>query len=247
MIQEKIKELIDKIPIGLILTCYLAYLGYDYYSFANSGSSPLGIKKAEIAGAKNANAKLQKKIKELDIFVKNLETKKSELRNLAQELQNMKGTLSENLDLPLFMKMVFTEAKKVGISVESLEPIQPVAQEYYSEIGFKMTFKGVFSQLIDFLDRLSNVTQIIRADRINLNSTGVSAGKYAEIHGELIISTYKYQGSKADVLGKVDNSSNSQEKQNSRGVEKNTTPMGPKSSTLPAHSFNWVKRNLGEA
>ena len=202
IVQEKIKEIVDKIPFGIILICYIGYLGYDFYDFTTSDSSTIAQKKTEIDNLKLQNAKLVKKNKELDIFVKTLEEKKIALRKMAHELQNVKAILSKDLDIPRFMKVIFTEARKVGITVVGLEPQAQVVKEYYSENSFKLEFKGVFEKLVDLLDRFSESSQIVRVESIKIKPNGNISGKYAEIDGTLDVRIYRYLGTKADSIDK---------------------------------------------
>jgi Tfp pilus assembly protein PilO len=209
VVQEKIKEIVDKIPFGMLLVCYVGYLGYDYYDFINSDTSTIGQKKTEIETLKAQNSKLLKKNRELDIFVKTLEVKKLTLRKMAHDLQNVKAVLSKDLDVPKFMKLIFTEARSVGITVKGLEPQTPITKEFYSENSFKLEFKGVFEKLIELLDRFSDIAQIVRVEAIKIKPNGNTSGKYAEIEGTLDVRIYRYLGTKADTIDKSDGSSSS--------------------------------------
>jgi Tfp pilus assembly protein PilO len=201
---EKINEILDKIPISLFLLAYLGYLGMDYYNFQNDPTSDLIRKQNEITVAKQSNQKLASKLKEFKEFVKTLEVKKAEIRKLAQELHEAKATLSENLDIPAFMKMTITEARKVGLRVISLKPTDSSTKEYYTEQLFLFTFRGVYVQVLAFLERLANVSQIVRVEEFSMRPVGSSQAKYVELEGTIELKTYKYIGSKADSLGSGD-------------------------------------------
>lgn len=217
MNSERLNEILEKIPFGVLLFVFLIYLGYDFYSFSNSPDSPLIEVKTRIDSAKEQKTKLELKLKQSNEFVKTLELKKAELRRLALELQDLKTTLSERLDVPSFMKMVITEAKKVGITVVSLNPNGSVNKEYYSEGTFILNFRGIFIQLLAFLDRLSNVTEIVRVENFSIKPRGTNRVKFVELEGVVELKTYRYLGTKADSVGTGD--ANSQK----------TDPGAPKS------------------
>src|SRR5690242_18755711 len=103
---DRIKEIFEKAPVTLLLAAFLAYLGYEYYNFTTDAGSPLNQKYAEIEETKKKNQALQESIAKTNEFIKKLDGKKAELRGLAQELKDLKATLSDNFDLPEFMKMV---------------------------------------------------------------------------------------------------------------------------------------------
>ena len=199
---EKITGIINKIPFLMFLLLYLANLGYDYYTFVNDDSSAAGMKRAELLAINNSNAKLQVKVSELEHFVKTLEEKKVEIRPLVEEFQLVSGSLSEQLDTPRFMKMIITEAKKVGLKVESLQPKGGVEKDVYLESSFTFNYKGVFGQLLVFLQRLASATEIIRIDDIDIKPASLATGKFVEIQGSIEIRTYTYLSAKADAMVK---------------------------------------------
>ncbi len=198
---DLLKDFTEKVPFTFLLFVYLAYLGFDLYSFENDLNSIKFQKVKQIETLRDVKSKLDAKSKELAQFVKNIELKKVEIRSLTQQLQDVKGSLSENIDKPAFMKMIGTEALKVGLSVKSSQPGIIKVKEYYAEQSFSFIFKGIFIQTIAFLDRISNVSQIVRADGYSLKSTGkMLSEKYPEIEAEIEFKTYKYIGSKADLF-----------------------------------------------
>ena len=111
---EKLKAALARIPIGLLLAVYAGYLGFDYYTFTAAPESPLIQKQSEYEALKKDNVVLQTKIKKANDFFKSLDAKKSELRKLAQTLEELKGTVTTDIDIPGFMKMIVTEARRVS-------------------------------------------------------------------------------------------------------------------------------------
>ncbi len=199
---EKLTEAINRIPFLLLLLGYLGSLGYDYYTFIDDAGSPLGLKKAELVAAKSSNAKVLIKLTELEKFARSLEVKKVELRQMVEEFHQVSGALSDRLDTPLFMKMIITEAKKVGLKVESMKPKGSSEKEFYSETIFSFSYRGVFGQLLVFLQRLASTTEIVRIDEIDLKTSSSSSARFVEIKGDLEIRTYTYLTAKADAMVK---------------------------------------------
>jgi Tfp pilus assembly protein PilO len=200
---DKLKEIIEKIPFSFLLVLYLGYLGSEYYAFENDEASAKVMKVKEVSNQKAMNLRLEAKVKELSQFAKTLDQKKVELRRLAQDLQEVKASLPESVDVPAFMKMIITEAKKLNLTVMGLNPTGVANQEYYAEQSFTLTFRCIFAQLVAFLDRLSNLNQIVRIDAIRLRTSGSDSARFVFVEGELELSTFKYRGSKADTLGQT--------------------------------------------
>lgn len=201
MNQERLKEILHKIPWTGIAAVIALYMGYDYYWFTTDAASPLVQKQAQIVTITEENEKLKTKIKQANDFLKSLDAKKAELRALHQQLQDMKGTLSETLDVPDFMKTTITEAKKVGLAVLSLKPTESAKKEYYAEQAFDLAFKGVFVQLVVFFDRVANLQKIVRVENFALKPVSSSLSRYVELEGVVQLKVYRYIGSKADTLG----------------------------------------------
>ena len=116
----------------------------------------------------------------------------------------MKEGLAERADVPAFMKMVITEAKKVGLIVVSLKPGLTTDKEYYSETKFSLNFRGAFVQLASFIDRLTNVAEIVKLDDFSMRPFGSSHERFVTLDAYVELKTFKYLGSSADTLGKSD-------------------------------------------
>lgn len=200
---EELRDKIEKAPLSLIFAMVLAYFAYDYLSFTSDAESPLISMQAQVERIKKENSQVQAKIKAANEFYKTLDQKRAELRSLALELDRMKATLSEELDFPAFMKMVVTEARRVGLGVVSLKPTESKGHEFYVEQAFDLSFKGLYLQLLVFLERLSNVERIVRVDNFDLKRVTSSLGPYVELQGTIQIKTYRYRGSKADTVAKA--------------------------------------------
>lgn len=198
---DKIREALEKLPVGVIISVFVAYLAYDLYSFQFDPSSPLLMKRRDLGAATEENKRLDGQLKEAQLFVKNLELKKTELRRLAMELEELKSSISEKLDIPAFMKRANTEAKKVGFTVLSIKPNGSQDKEFYSEYAFNINFRGAFIQLLAYFQRLSNIQELVKVEDFNMHTLGSNRARYVQLEGMLEVKTYKYIGSKADTIG----------------------------------------------
>ena len=195
---EKIKDIFNRIPYIPILLAYGGYLAYTTYDFLEGASSPLQDRIATYKKEEGKVKELEKKLKEAEEFIKNLDVKRQTLRNLTSQLNETKTTLSEEMDIPAFIKMVVTEARKVGLTVISIQPSGEKAQELWVEQKFDMQYRGVFVQLLVFLQRMASVQKIIRSDDITVRPIGSASARYVEIEGKLVLQTYRYACSKGE-------------------------------------------------
>lgn len=200
---SQISELLEKIPYTLLAFLFVCYLGYDYYEFSFGESSVLHFKNTELENTKKLKEAAIKKNKSLEEFSKNVEGRKSNLVGLVSELQSLKDSLPERIDVPLAMKTLVTEAKRVGLKVTGISPNVEVPRDLYVEQPFSMGIKGYYPQIWAFFDRLANVTQVVRVDRFELRPVGDQSSGRVLLQGELEVKLFRYLGAKADQLAKT--------------------------------------------
>lgn len=190
--------------VNLIFFVVAGYMAWDYYSFTTDPTSPLGEKVAQVEAKKKDVAEKEKRIIAAKEFFASLEKKREELRALSNDLATMKSTLTENIDIPAFMKLVLNEAKRVGLSVRGLSPLPSVPREFYVEQPFDLVFQGVYVQFIAFLDRLAQAERIVRVDDFTVRPRGVGsrASKFVELEGTIKVRSYVYVGTKEDILAR---------------------------------------------
>lgn len=186
--------------IGLV---FAAYYAYDYYYvFEQDPGSALAAKKNQITEIKNQNIILDKKVKKLEEFIRQVESKKEEVRSIAQQLAESREVLSDNVQISEFMKMLISEAKRAGLSILSIIPSSKIQQEYYAVVPVEVKFHGVYAQIFTFMNRLANLQRIVRVDRFSMKPVSAASKKYVELEGSLEIKTFAYIGSQADQIGK---------------------------------------------
>ncbi len=190
--------------VNLIFFVTALYLGWDYYSFTTDADSELGQRRTTVEQKKLEVEEKEKRIVAAKEFFANLEKKRAELRALSNDLATMKSTLTENNDIPAFMKLVLGEAKRVGLSVRGLSPLQSLPKEYYVEQPFDLVFQGVYVQFIAFLDRLAQAERIVRIDDFTVKPRGSSsrAAKFVELEGTIKVRSFVYVGTEEDVIAR---------------------------------------------
>lgn len=189
-----------KAALGALFFIILAYSGWDYYTFLTDPLSELGQKRAQFAQKTVDIVEKEKKLAAAKDFFRNLEKKREELRALSNELATMKSTLTETPDPPAFVKLISNAAKKVGLAITSLSPLQSETKKYYIEQPFDLAFQGVYVQLIAFLDRLSQAERIVRVDDFTVRPRGTAsrASRFVDLEGTIKVRSYVYLGTQED-------------------------------------------------
>ncbi|MCC7442189.1 MAG: type 4a pilus biogenesis protein PilO [Bdellovibrionales bacterium] len=201
---DQAKELLNKVPYSLLAFAALAYMAFDWYQFENAPESPLLMKLAEEQSSLQEVQTLEAKVKKAVEFQRALDAKRAELRALAEELSGLKASLSEEIDVPALIKTVVTEADRIGLRIESFAPTAETKGEFYVEKTFSMKVKGVYQQVVVFLDRLSALNRIIRVDGMDFAPTGPQTARYVDLGGQLRIHAYRYANSKADEIARAE-------------------------------------------
>lgn len=191
------------IPL-LLVFAVIGFLGKDFYEFLYDPGSPIVQNVAEVVRLEALVKTKKGKLTEAEIFTKNLDKKREELRELSKRLLDMKATLSETLDLPAIMKLLFNESQRIGIMLNSLTPKPSIKREYYIEQPFEVSFSGLYVQLLAFLDRISQSERVLRVDEFSVYPKGTSGikSRFVDLQGTLLVKTYLYLGSKEDDLVK---------------------------------------------
>jgi Tfp pilus assembly protein PilO len=135
---------------------------------------------------------------------------------MAQQLEQMKARLSDQLDVPAFIKLVSNEAARVGLRVVGIKPGEPKphSESFYTEHPFDLEFRSVYPQLLIYLNRLATMETIVRVDKFSVGSAGSPTAQFVELSGKIELKTYKYLLSTAD------------EKANELGKSAAATPPG---------------------
>jgi Tfp pilus assembly protein PilO len=196
--KEELGEKLRKVPVAMLFVVFGAYVAWDWYGFNNDPESPMIQAKTQLVEIRKETERLQGKVKEAQEFMRSLETKRMEIRKLAQELEEFKGTLHTSIDVPNFMKLMATEAKKVGLTVLGIRPGEMRERQYYGEQTFTFGFRGIYVQFLVFLDRLSNIQNIVRADRFDIVPVSASQSRFVELEGTVHIRAFRYLGTQAD-------------------------------------------------
>ncbi len=196
-----LRPLLNRI-LPMLLLAWGAYLGYDFYSFQNDAESPFHQKQSQLEQEKQQITTVQGELREAKEFLKNLEAKKAELRRYSEQLNGMKNTLTEVLDIPGLMRLIVTEANRVGMKVVGLKPLKLKKEVYYTEQSFELNFKGLYVQMLLLLERLSQSREIVRVDTFAIKPKTNSRDRFVELDGTIEIKAYQYLGTREDDLFK---------------------------------------------
>jgi Tfp pilus assembly protein PilO len=190
-----------RIPVFLFLFLWLCYLGYKVYDFYSSPEGENEGHRAKIVGMKKDLEGLKGKLEEGKAFMKTLDAKREEIRAQAKRLSEFQGALSEQSDSANLVKMLLTEAKKIEIRVDKIEPGRKVPFPFYQEQQYGLSLRGSFQQILLFIFRISQMQRILRVEdyHFKLSPTSLSS-RSTTLEASLIVSSFQYTLSQEDNL-----------------------------------------------
>ncbi|NDG86148.1 MAG: hypothetical protein EBX52_14050, partial [Proteobacteria bacterium] len=201
--EERRVNSLNRFPAFLILFAWCAYLGWKVYDFNTSPEGEVEQHRAKVVEAKKTIQGLREKIKEGEAFMKTLEAKKEELRAQSKKLAEYQGALSEQADSANLVKLLLTEAKKLEIRVDKIEPGKKNQQPYYLEQQYDLDIRGSFQQFLLFMLRISKMQRILRIENYKFRlSPSMMSPRSVTLSGSLAVSSYQYTMSQEDSIGR---------------------------------------------
>jgi Tfp pilus assembly protein PilO len=194
-----------RIPTFLILFIWIAYLGTKVYNFNSSSDGEVEAHHLKVDEMKKDLQGLKAKLKEGEAFMKTLEAKKEELRAQARKLSEYQGALTEQADSANLVKLLLTEAKKIEIRVDKIEPGKKTQHPFYLEQEYNLDLRGSFQQILLLIHRISQMQRILRIEDYKFKQSPTTLSSRAiTLAANLSVSSFQYTLSQEDSLGKDD-------------------------------------------
>ena len=191
---DRIKYILEKIPVALILFLSLSYLAFDYNQFLNDPGSDLNLKKKEIADVRSMQTGLERKITDVKEFAKKIESVRQELASLASEFDSVRSVLPEKVNLAFSIKSVITEAQKLGLLITAIKPGVSEKKDLVSYYPFELEFQANYQQYLSLLNRIQELEEVIMVKDFQIESKGSKNSKYVELKGKVELFAVEYHG-----------------------------------------------------
>ena len=194
-------EKLKGVPLFFVLLAYIGYLGLQFYNFNYDANGEVEQHKNRMAASESEVQGLKKKLVDGNKFMKSLDLKKAEIQAQVKKLIGYQGALSEAPDVPSLIKLLLTEAKKLGMKVDKIEPGKKTQKEYYLEQEFKLDIRGSYQQLLLFAARVAQLQRILRIDSYEMKpSVNTINTRSITLSSVLTIRAYQYTLSKEDQI-----------------------------------------------
>ena len=196
-------EKLKGFPFILVFVAFAGYLGFQAYNFNYASDGEVEQHKTRMQNAQGEIDGLKKKMADGKKFMASLDLKKVEIQAQVKKLSAYQGALSEAPDVPSLIKLLLTEAKKLEMRVDHLEPGKKSQKEYYFEQEFKLDVRGSYQQILLFSSRVAQMQRILRIEGLEMRqTTNQISTRATTLAASLSIRAYQYTMSKEDQIAK---------------------------------------------
>lgn len=186
------KDLINKF-IANIHILILLYGTYGFYVLYDEHTIQVQQISSEFPQVENDIVTAQKRIKEIEDFVKKTDEYKARVEGVAKNIEEVQKQLPSEINDTQILSFINAEMTALNIKDPALVPGQEETGTYFISKEYSLKAKGTFLQFLIFLERMGNATRIYNIKNLKLIVTNEGKkGRFQIVHGEGIIQAYRY-------------------------------------------------------
>jgi type IV pilus assembly protein PilO len=120
---------------------------------------------------------------------------KQEAEALAHDLSMMRELVPTGNEVPALLEQVSTAARRVGLDIADVQPLPTLAGDQYDAFKYRLSVRGSFHQIGDFLANVGSLQRIVTPINVMLNPAQMDArsqklGRTQPIEARFEIQTY---------------------------------------------------------
>ena len=120
---------------------------------------------------------------------------KAEAEQYAQDLEVMRRLVPTGNEVPALLEQVSTAARRVGLDIADVQPLPQLTGDQYDAYKYRMSVRGDFHQIGDFLTNVGSLQRIVTPINLLLNPSQMDArsrklGRSQPIEARFEIQTY---------------------------------------------------------
>lgn len=100
---------------------------------------------------------------------------KQEAEALAMDLALMRELVPTGNEVPALLEQVSTAARRVGLDIADVQPLPTLAGDQYDAYKYRLSVRGSFHQIGDFLTNVGSLQRIVTPINLLLNPTPMDA------------------------------------------------------------------------
>ncbi len=181
----------SQLSIGMIIILSAGFAGIYYITKYDKGESI----KNEIASLDTQKSAVQKEIEELNGELNNLNELDKAMNSMSGEINKFLQFIPNKMTSSIVLNHLNQQAKVAGVDLQDIVTYSNVEKrEFYEKLKVNVTVKGLFTQVLVFLSKLTNLKEIITVEQFSMEP--IAQKKYAkganEIKIQMDIYGYRY-------------------------------------------------------
>lgn len=182
----------SQLGIGVVILLSGGFAGLYYVIKYDNGQSI----KNEIQTLEKQKNVVQKEINSLDLELKQLQEMDKAMNLMRNEINKFLQYIPNKLTSVMVLNHLNVNAKASGVDLEDITRYRAVEKkEFYEKIKISVTVKGLYTQVLVFLSKLTGLTEIVTIERFTLTevkSKGRYVGGLNEVIMKMDIYGYRY-------------------------------------------------------
>ncbi len=162
---------------------------WGYKIFRDWELGPKVEMEAEIKNKETQVRRLVDDVKRAEEFQKLKEEKFKQLQELEIKLNQASGKIPRSMDVPSLLKPLADIADKVGLQFHRFKPGTKFNNEFLFVYPIDVEFKGTYSQVMSFLDEVSQLTRIIATKKLTFDNP-LPKGTASLITAKIVLYAY---------------------------------------------------------
>lgn len=102
---------------------------------------------------------------------------RAETEKFSQDLDVMRELVPTANEVPVLLEQVSTAARRVGIDISDVQPLPQLAGDQYDAYKYRMSVRGTYQQVGDFLTNVGTLQRIVAPINVTLVPTSMDPRK----------------------------------------------------------------------
>jgi len=182
----------SQLSIGILIILSGGFAGVYYLVRYDDGQAIAD----QIRSLDNQKKDVKKKIDSLNMELERLQEMDTAINLMGDEINKFLQYIPSEVTSSMILNNLTTNAKKAGVDLQGITNHRSIEQhDFYEKIKISVTVKGLFTQILVFLSKLTGLTEIVTVESFTLEKVkagGKYIGSLSEVRMRMDIYGYRY-------------------------------------------------------
>ena len=175
--------------LGIMIIISAGIAGIYYVAKYNNGKSI----KSEISSLDRQKKDVEKNIKNLKLELEGIQEVEKVMNVMGNKMNEFLKFIPDKMTSLMILNHLNINAKSAGVELSNIENHDVVKkEEFYEKIKINITVKGVFTQILVFLSKLTGLTEIVTIESFVLKEVPQKKELADEVQMQMQIYGYRY-------------------------------------------------------